>query len=273
MAGADGPLANSGDALPAPVSRPNRARRRWPLVLYGMYFCLYCAIGLAYVLEWPGEYTASTLVSVYTGNHRGPYFSADQVPDFSANLRTQLALMRSHRVLSAALQDPRVTELPIIKKQSNPMEWLEQCLQVETVGGSEIARISLSGDDPNEVAAIVTAVTDAYLNASVTEEQAENLAKLKKKWIHLFEEQNDRYARFLEKQRETGIQLALKQLQARQGENEMPTTAPNLFALPEDISEIAKALQRLEREIALLEREARPNTLLEPIAVVWKRTW
>src|SRR5262249_49341180 len=83
--------------------------------------------------------------------------------DFDTFRRTQATLVKSRLVLNAALKMPAVVQLPAIKRQPNPLAWLEKSLQVDFPNNGEILRIGLTGPAPEELVPVVDAVAGAYL--------------------------------------------------------------------------------------------------------------
>jgi polysaccharide biosynthesis transport protein len=98
---------------------------------------------------------------------------ADKPPSFSGgqNLQiefeifknTQKQLITSPMVLRTALKQPGISDLEVIKKQKDPLDWLGRNLQVTTPANAEIMQVSLSGASPEELATLVNAVVDAYM--------------------------------------------------------------------------------------------------------------
>ena len=84
---------------------------------------------------------------------------------------TQATLIKSRLVLSKALGYPKVAGLSVFKKEADPESWLAENLKINFAG--EIMTISLSGNNPSEIVELVNAVTDAYLNEIVQNEQSE----------------------------------------------------------------------------------------------------
>ena len=59
-----------------------------------------------------------------------------------------------------------------VMTKEDPGEWLREQLSVSFASGSEVLEIALSGDDPKTVAALVNAVTGAYLDEVVNVDHA-----------------------------------------------------------------------------------------------------
>jgi capsular exopolysaccharide synthesis family protein len=116
---------------------------------------------------------------------------------------TQQALVKSQLVLNAALSDPKIRNYSTIRKQVDQVAWLQEKLKVDFLTGSEVMEITLSGDNPEEVAGIVNAVKKAYMDEVVNKDAKQrtdrhsNLKKIK-----------DRYAENLKQRRETKRKLA-----------------------------------------------------------------
>jgi hypothetical protein len=142
--------------------------------------CLGGLVGLAYTLGWLEEYTASALLLVHGGNVTGiRVLTAPPDPvGYEAYYRAQPERVRSRLVLSAALRDRHVVGLPIIKNQPDPIGWLQQHIDVDYVGGSEIMRIALRGKNEQELIALVNAVTDAYLSEIISKEHIERMQRV-----------------------------------------------------------------------------------------------
>lgn len=159
-------------------AHPGVSRRsRWPVVGIGL---LAAVLGGAVVLaamaigsavsprpaadESP-KYTASALLRV-SAQERPLVFQTmdrDLPGDFDVYKRTQQQLLKSRFVLAAALRQPKIAQLRIIRSQADPIAWLGSKLQVDFPGDAEILEVSLAGDDPESLAALVNAVVEAYL--------------------------------------------------------------------------------------------------------------
>lgn len=90
-----------------------------------------------------------------------------QHPDPPLERGTQIALIRSRFVLTAALRPAEVNGLPIIRKLvangTDELDWLGKNLQVDFPDGPEIIRIALTYEDGEQAKVVVNAVKDAYL--------------------------------------------------------------------------------------------------------------
>jgi len=151
-------------------------RRRWMLIVsLGVIVA-----GLAAVPVWfllPAQYTASAWLQLHSNPPRTlfPERDGDYYQTFRQN---QAAIVKMKFVLAAALRKPGIAELQTLRSQIDPIAWLERELRVEFPGGGELMRISLSGENPAEIASIVNAVTEAYLDETVNKERARRLSRL-----------------------------------------------------------------------------------------------
>src|SRR5262249_36849528 len=93
--------------------------------------------------------------------------------DFATYQRTQAAMITSRLVISAALADPRVSDLGVVQRHANPVAWLEKAIKADYSIAPELLSISLSGENPDELVLLVNAVREAYLKEIVNREQNE----------------------------------------------------------------------------------------------------
>ena len=71
--------------------------------------------------------------------------------------------LKSRFVINTALEQPGINELKMIREQARPAEWLAENLQAQFLQGTEVLQISLDGKDPEELARLVNAVTNTYI--------------------------------------------------------------------------------------------------------------
>lgn len=84
---------------------------------------------------------------------------------------TQIEMLRSARVLSAVLEDERISRMPELKGR-DPVKWLsEKGLKIEPVGESTLVSVSFEGSHPESAAHLVNTVVDKYLNIEYSQKQ------------------------------------------------------------------------------------------------------
>lgn len=153
-------------------------RRRWLLAsVLGAVGGL--AVFAAGWLLLPGPpHTARALLYIASDQPRVLFQTSENRPDTSSFRQTQLALLKSRLVLNAALRQPKVAELSNVRKQEDPIAWLEKELKVSFASSPEILSVSLGGDPPVELKVLVDAVVNSYLQEIVNKEQIKRQARL-----------------------------------------------------------------------------------------------
>jgi capsular exopolysaccharide synthesis family protein len=128
----------------------------------------------------PAKYTTYSIIHVSPQDPK-IYFNEDPHGrgDFASYLKTQSGVFRSHFVLNAALRDPEVAALPMLKAQEDPIRFLEEEITFDLTDGSELIKPKLSGDDPRAITMIINAVHDAFFSEVVEAERKRKQARLK----------------------------------------------------------------------------------------------
>jgi capsular exopolysaccharide synthesis family protein len=103
--------------------------------------------------------------------------------DFGSYLDTQVLLVTTPDVLEAAAIDPKVADLPKIRNSADPeIELRKEITVAVPQKNTRLMMVKMSGEDPEEIAAIVTAVVKAYLaktQAWTADETKAQIAALK----------------------------------------------------------------------------------------------
>jgi capsular exopolysaccharide synthesis family protein len=151
-------------------------QRRWVLALTVGLLLGALAATAAWFLR-PAKYTTFALVKVASEQ---PQLLPQErvVNDQELYRQTQAALLKSPKVLKTALQQEKVLPLSLLREESDVVGWLDSALTVETIRNTELLKVSLSGQDPNEVAVLVNAILQAYLQEVVNKEQRQRLERL-----------------------------------------------------------------------------------------------
>jgi capsular exopolysaccharide synthesis family protein len=174
-------------ALPAALSSTPNAlslakalRRRWLMAMsLGSVLAAIAGAAAIYLVP-PPKHTARTAIKVPPGS---PFLfkTAEAVPNILDHQRNQVAAVKSRLVLNSALKQPKVSELETIRAQPEPLEWLEKELQADFTVAPEVLKISISGDNPTDLVAIVDAVREAYRKEVLEKERSARQARLS--WI------------------------------------------------------------------------------------------
>lgn len=149
-------------------------RRRWLLILLvGTPLAIVCGGLLAWLLPVHYEAVAELhvqshedrLLPALDARNRGQYDSTD----YDIFRQTQASLMTSAFVLNAVLRDPEIQRLSMLDEEQvpNPVGFLQDHIKTTYPNDAEVLRVSMRGENPEELKKLVDAVTDAYLNETV----------------------------------------------------------------------------------------------------------
>ena len=187
------------------------------------------------------KYIATTLIEVKT---QSPVLLSGPAPDrtdYKIFQSTQLMLVSSRLVFNAALARPEIAALESVRAQPDPAEWLEDQLVAEFQAGSEFMRLSLLGDRPHELAMLVNAIAEVYLDEIVSKDHHERSSTSQKLKTLL-----DTYNAKLTKQR-----TQLKKLAESVGSDDKQTLAMKqqiaVQQLAQEQSELLKVQAELKR--------------------------
>jgi capsular exopolysaccharide synthesis family protein len=170
-------------AVPAPGTGSRaywHALRRWWWLAAGLG--LLGAAGAA-AAAWHFQrphYTATALLHVAASEQQLVFDAgtAGSLATFEIFKGTQQQLLKSDFVLVAALRDPQVSQLAMVRQQPNPVKWLADELWVDYPGEAEVMRLQLTGEDPQQVTKILSAVVDAYMSEVVNKERTRRQGRL-----------------------------------------------------------------------------------------------
>ncbi len=162
----------------ASIYTPSAGAGRWRSA-WGLP-CAFAAMVPAWLLT-TDKYTAVSLLQISASQQTIVFPTEDRsASSFEVYKGTQQQLLTSDVVLISALRKPEVARLAVIQKEDDPVRWLARNLRVEYPGNAEIMRVSLTGNNPDEVAGLVCAVVEAYMNGAGD-------AELREKRVHLKE--------------------------------------------------------------------------------------
>jgi capsular exopolysaccharide synthesis family protein len=158
--------------------------RHYPLAFAGVL----AAAAVAAVLVWLflplPKHTAAAVFHIAGLPPRVINASTDTQADINSYRLAQQVSVKRRLVLNAALTDLTTTgAAPLLMSQPDPLVWLDKYLQVDFRNGPEFMRVYLEGDNPDEMLAVIKAVTVAYKADLTNREkgtQNERLAKIDK---------------------------------------------------------------------------------------------
>ena len=152
--------------------------RRWPVALAAGAAAGTAAAAAAYFGVPPPKHSARALIHVAADVQRVLFDTREARPDFGTFRATQMALVRSRLVLNAALRDRKLAAIEDLKKQPDPLAWLEKQVRVANHSSPEILAVSMSSDRPEEAKVVVDAVVRAYLDEVVNKEDGKRHDRL-----------------------------------------------------------------------------------------------
>jgi hypothetical protein len=122
----------------------------------------------AWFLVPPPRSEVRTLLRVPTG---APYLfrTREAIPDRETHQRNQIAMGKSRLVLTRALQDQELADLPLLDRKPDPVAWLETNVLIDFTVAPEIMKISMKGAPAQEedLGKVVNAIREAYLEMVV----------------------------------------------------------------------------------------------------------
>jgi capsule polysaccharide export protein KpsE/RkpR len=149
---------------------------------------------------------------------------------------TQVEMIRTPFVLSAALKRPTMAELPFIGELKEPVKWLQRKLQVEFDDDTEVVRLSLQCPDKVAAVAILNAVLEAYMDEMVLKERdsltqrldrlervrSESEDKIRQKRSEMLEIADDLEREFLESEEATLMRVGQEAARLRVEISQLP---------------------------------------------------
>jgi hypothetical protein len=84
--------------------------------------------------------------------------------NFDLFRKTQITLVKSALVVKTALKRPELAAKKLLAKEEDPVRWLEENLVVDFPNEATVLRIGLPGRPRQELAELVNAVTETYLD-------------------------------------------------------------------------------------------------------------
>jgi len=218
-------------------------RRRWlPASALALLAGLLTAVPVWILL--PRGYEAVTWLRV---RDKGGMLSRGRdSAEYESYKKTQLQLMKSPYVLQAALRKPGIDTLATLREaEPDAVGWLSRSLLVTAPPESEVVQVRLRGKNADDVAKILNAVTNAFLDDVVNKERSERLVHrdaLEKKFKENMAE--------LRSRRET-----LNNLAKTLGTRDSAEVATQRGLLMDHVSTLRSLLVQTQREITAIDAE------------------
>jgi capsular exopolysaccharide synthesis family protein len=233
--------------LLSPMSILHALRRRQLLALGVAILAAGISGPAAWFLVPPAKFKAQSRLQVAARPPKVLYHTADtDGEDYQRYRTTQQTLVTSQLALNAAIRDKEVSSFRMIRTQIDPIAWLQANVKVDFIAASEVMEISLSGENPDEIAGIVNAVTKAYIDEVVNVDlkaRADRHLKLK--------QLKEQYGELLKERREN-----LKKLAQTVGSDDRRTLAykqqialENQAYIRRDLMDVQSQRRRLEARL------------------------
>ncbi|MFO0907026.1 MAG: hypothetical protein U0794_01450 [Isosphaeraceae bacterium] len=233
------------NAFPDALTLLRALRNRWLLALtLGMLLGLATGAAAWRFLPRP-KFSASAVVEVKLEKPNllpGTAQARSDLRSFQAN---QLQLIHSRLVLRSALEKPGISNLPTLRAQSEPLEWLADNLNAEFPPGSELMTLSLAGERSSDLIAIVNAIAEAYLEQVVTKDHNDQLTVSSQ-----LQDMLDHYNDELTRQR-----AELKGKAEAVGSDDKQTLAVKQQMAVQQLADEKRELQSVRNELKQLEAE------------------
>jgi hypothetical protein len=166
---------------------PLSVRRRWP-VLFAALLVVSILGFLAFRAAAPGGDSKSgpspdVCALVLFEDPQPPLLPATGPPaadreDGARYRRTQAMLLRTSPVLQDALKHEGVPSLAVVKRQTDPVAWLGRVLAADLLDDTGLLRVSVTEGSPEEKAALINAVVDAYRERVVYAEERRKMDRV-----------------------------------------------------------------------------------------------
>jgi succinoglycan biosynthesis transport protein ExoP len=187
-------------------------------------------------------------------------FSGANSGDYQQYRKTQLELIKSPFVLTAALRQPGISNLGMLADEQDPVSWLSRNLQVSAPSEAEVVQVKLRGPNAREVTQIVNAVTKAYLTDVVSKEKTERLSRrdmLEKKYKENMAEVRSRLETF------NNLARSLGSRDSAEVSTQRGLLLDHLGTLRASLVGLQRDLAQVETELTLMEAQARGDIPVE----------
>jgi capsular exopolysaccharide synthesis family protein len=247
----ESPARAKGQA-PAPTALDflRALRRRWLLGLTLGFLCATAAAAAVWLLFPPGKYVVHTLLHVAANQPQIIFPTAESRADFASYRKTQMALLKSRTVLLSAMRQ-KIGQLRSVRLQADPVQWLESQLKTDYTLGPELLRVSVSGDNSEDLKVIVSAVVEAYLKEIVNKEHNRRIKR--------HDRLKDIYNKYEEKLRTK--RRTLRELADAIGAGNATNAAIQQRIALEQLSRSQSELAKLHSDVLRLEVEIRTGLI------------
>jgi capsular exopolysaccharide synthesis family protein len=252
-----------GGELPPALTNPPgvdnllaTVRRRWPLIL----FLGFGGALLAFFLVWqlvPGRYASILILGIQHAEGEG------ELATFS---RLQQGFLKSSEVLGELLRRVNVAELREVQAHGTDTAWLRSALVVDQPlgAGFETIRVTLQGDNPDDIALLLNELADVYIKRQATDTKNTALSRANQFSAQITEVKDQIAA----KQKEiSDLEGALGLGNRLNVEAEIARLDSNKFTLSQQKLSLGQQLRDLQDDLEKLRDQLQnPGTIEVPLA-------
>ncbi len=109
------------------------------------------------------KHTASVVFQMSGTAPRVIAASGDAQIDLNSYKQRQAGLIKRRLVLNNVRKRPEVANVALLQQQADPVDWLDRNILVDQRAGAEYLRVYIEGDQPDDMLAILKAVSAVYL--------------------------------------------------------------------------------------------------------------
>ncbi len=178
--------SDQSDKPSAPVRRSLgfgaiwRGVRHFPAVLALFVLVAVAAgVGVWFVLPRPQKTTTQILFQLSAQPRTLLHLAASDDSNFQSYCQQQAALVKSRQVLNAVVNQPNVANLATMQKQPDKIMWLDRNLQIDFQPSADFMRVSIEGDETDDMKAILDAVKTVYIKEVIAKESMQKLSRLR----------------------------------------------------------------------------------------------
>ena len=164
------PMSEPNVASHVSTSRDPSSKRWWWWKASLPIGLLLSAVAVAVLyLTFVPQFEAAALLEI---NEHAPYiaFEPKEAGVSKAYFRTQMEIIRSRWIMGLTVASEKVKQLPEIREQRDPIDWLLKKVSVVSRNDSDIFDIKYTSSSPENAALVVNEVTHQYLEAQKKEE-------------------------------------------------------------------------------------------------------
>jgi polysaccharide biosynthesis transport protein len=175
------PLPGSGMGLP-PIGLGTllRAIKRYSL-LFVLFVMIAGGAGTAVYMFLPlPKMNSSVVFHIAASPPAVLNTPADARIDFGLYRQQQTTIVKSRQVITGALSDPTVANLPMLDRVliGDPVQYVTNSLRIDFQLGPEYMRVGIDGNDGEQLNTVLKAVSASYMRQSVEKDKNRRLAKL-----------------------------------------------------------------------------------------------